>query len=205
MQRLCETFHFGTKQTIDDYAKDGWPREVQLICSFYHESLCTWIKTIVNKFAISQHLTLILGVHALKSYLKLLCEYELHHVPNKNVSGAKDHVKNYIKVRPPLVSHPFHNRNRLLNFWSVFTICSLYAHYMFTIFSLYIHYMSTLYSLDVHYMFTIWTLFIHNMFIIYSLYIHYTFTVYSLDVHWMFTIRSLYVHHMFTVHSRYIY
>ena len=26
---------------IDDYAKDGGPGEVRLLCSFYHESLCT--------------------------------------------------------------------------------------------------------------------------------------------------------------------
>ena len=30
------------KQTlIDDYAKDGGPREIQLLCSFYHEPLRT--------------------------------------------------------------------------------------------------------------------------------------------------------------------
>ena len=72
---------------------------------FYHESLRTWIKTVVNKFAISNHTALILRVHALESYLKLICEYELHSVPNKKVSGAKDHGKIYIKVRPPLVRH----------------------------------------------------------------------------------------------------
>ena len=59
---------------IDDYAKDGGPGEVWLLCSFYHESLRTWIKTIVNKFAISNHTALILAVHALRSYLKLICE-----------------------------------------------------------------------------------------------------------------------------------
>ena len=48
------------------------------LCSFYHESLCTWITTIVNKSAISNHMALILSVHALRSYLKLICEYELH-------------------------------------------------------------------------------------------------------------------------------
>ena len=85
---------------IDDYAKDG-----KLLCSFFHESLRTWIKTIVNKFAISNHTALILGVHALRSYLKLICEYKLQSVPNKKVSGAKDDSKNYINVRPPLVRH----------------------------------------------------------------------------------------------------
>ena len=68
-------------------------------------SLRTWIKTIVHKFAISNHTALILGVHALRSYLKIICEYELHSLPNKKVSGAKDHGKNYIKVRPALVRH----------------------------------------------------------------------------------------------------
>ena len=74
--------------------------------------LHTSIKTIVNKFAISNHKALILGVHALRSYLKLICEYELHSLPNKKVSGAEDHGKNYIKVKPPLVRHLL--RNRLL-------------------------------------------------------------------------------------------
>ena len=46
-------------------------------------------------------MALILGVHALRSYLKPICEYELHNLPNKKVSGAKDHGKNYIKVKPP--------------------------------------------------------------------------------------------------------
>ena len=54
-------------------------------------------------------MALILGVHALRSYLKLICQYELHSLPNKNVSGAKDHGKNYIKVRPLLVSHLLRN------------------------------------------------------------------------------------------------
>ena len=58
-------------RSIDDYAKDGGSEEVSLLCSFYHESLRTWIKTIVNKFAISNHTALILTVHALRSYLKL--------------------------------------------------------------------------------------------------------------------------------------
>ena len=46
--------------------------EVWLLCSFYHESLRTWIKTIVTKFAISSHTALLLGVHALRRYLKLI-------------------------------------------------------------------------------------------------------------------------------------
>ena len=39
-------------------------------------SLCALgSKTVVNKFAISNHPALILVVHALRSYLKLICEY----------------------------------------------------------------------------------------------------------------------------------
>ena len=69
-------------------------------------SLCTLgLKQLFDTFAISNHTALTLGVHALRSYLKLICEYELHSLPNKNVSGAKDHGKNYIKVRPPLIRH----------------------------------------------------------------------------------------------------
>ena len=55
-------------------------------------------------------MALILGVHALRSYLKLICKYEFHSLPNKKVSGAKDHDGNYIKVRPPLVRHLLRNR-----------------------------------------------------------------------------------------------
>ena len=75
-----------------------------------HEPLRTWIRTTLNKVAISNHTALTLGVHALKSYLKLICEYELHSLPNKKVSGSKDPGKNYIKVRPPLVRHLLRNR-----------------------------------------------------------------------------------------------
>ena len=50
------------------------------------------------------------GVHALRSYLKLICEYELHSLPNGKVSGAKDHGENNIKVRPPMIRHLLRNR-----------------------------------------------------------------------------------------------
>ena len=53
-----------------------------------------------------------LGSQALRSYLKLACEYKLHILPNTEVSTAKDHGKNYMKVRPPMVRHLL--RNRLL-------------------------------------------------------------------------------------------
>ena len=67
-------------------------------------SLCALkLKHIVDKFAISNHTALILGVHALRNYLKLTCEYEFHILPNKKVSVAKDHGESNIKVRPPMV------------------------------------------------------------------------------------------------------
>ena len=100
---------FGIKlNTTDNYAKDGGPGEVWLLCSFYHDPLSNWIKANVNKFAISNHTSLKLGIQALRSYLKLICEYEFHTLLNI----AKDHGKNYMKVRPPLVSHLLRNRTR---------------------------------------------------------------------------------------------
>ena len=33
--------------------------------------------------------------------MNLSSEYELHILPNTKVSAAKDHDKNYMKVRPP--------------------------------------------------------------------------------------------------------
>ena len=44
-----------------------------------------------------------LDKQALRNYLKLSCEYELHIVPNTEVSTTEDHGKNYMKVRPPMV------------------------------------------------------------------------------------------------------
>ena len=61
--------------------------------SFYHESARTWIRTVVNKSAISHHTALILGVHALRSYLKLICEYELDSLPNKKLAAQRIMVK----------------------------------------------------------------------------------------------------------------
>ena len=60
---------------------------------FFHESLCTWIKTVVNKFATSNHTTLILSVHPLRSYLKSVCKYELHSLPNKKLVTQRIIVK----------------------------------------------------------------------------------------------------------------
>ena len=59
--------------------------------SFYHEPLRTWIKTNVNKFAISSQTALNLGKQALKRYLKITCKFQLRTPPNKKVSTAKDY------------------------------------------------------------------------------------------------------------------
>ena len=79
------------------------------MCSFYHEPLRTWIETNFNKLAISCHPALKLDLQALRSYLSLICEYELYILTNKKVSTAKDHGKNYIKDRPPLFRHLLRN------------------------------------------------------------------------------------------------
>ena len=65
----------------DDYAKDGGLREVWILCSLYHEPLRTWIKTNINKFAISSHTAMKLGKQALNSYLKIICEFQLRSSP----------------------------------------------------------------------------------------------------------------------------
>ena len=56
----------------------------------------------IDKFPISNHIALKLDVHAPGSYLRLICEYELYILPNKKVSAAEDHGKNYMKDRHPL-------------------------------------------------------------------------------------------------------
>ena len=55
------------------------------------------------------------GVDALRSYLKLICEHALHVLPNKKVSAAKYHDKNYIKRKTASGRHLL--RNRLLKFF----------------------------------------------------------------------------------------
>ena len=60
---------------IDNYAKDGGPGEVWLLCSFYLEPLRTWIKIDDNKFAFSAHMALKLGRQTLKSYLKITSNF----------------------------------------------------------------------------------------------------------------------------------
>ena len=64
-------------------------------------NLCAFgLKTVVNKVAISNDTALTLSARVLRSYLKLICELisASYSLPNKKVSGAKDHGKNYIKL-----------------------------------------------------------------------------------------------------------
>ena len=97
------------RHLIDDYAKDGGPGEVQLLCSFYHEPLPTWIETSISKFAISNHMALKIDLNTLGNCLMLICEYELYILPNKKGGVAKHHGKNYMRDRPPLVRHLLRN------------------------------------------------------------------------------------------------
>ena len=78
---------------IDDHAEDGGPGEVWVLCSFYHEPLCSWIKINVNKFAISSHTALKLGSQSLRSYLKVTCEHEVHILPNTKLVPQRIMVK----------------------------------------------------------------------------------------------------------------
>ena len=86
--------------SVDDYAKDGGPGEVWLLCSFYHGPLRTWIETNVSKFAISNHTALKLDVQALRSYLSIFVNMSFISYQIKKVSTAKDYGKNYMKDRP---------------------------------------------------------------------------------------------------------
>ena len=74
-------------------------------------SLCAlrFKKTFLNKLAILNCTALKLGVQALRSYLKVTCKYELYILPDTIISAAKDHSKNYMKVRPPMVCHILRN------------------------------------------------------------------------------------------------
>ena len=82
------------------------------MCSFYHEPLCTPTETNVSTFAISNHAALQLDVQALRSYLRLFVNMSFISHQIKKVSTAKDHGKNHMEDRPPLVRHLL--RNRLL-------------------------------------------------------------------------------------------
>ena len=58
---------------IDDYVKDSGLGEVSILCSF------------------TIHTALKLGKQALKSYLKITCDFQHRSPPNKKVSAAKDY------------------------------------------------------------------------------------------------------------------
>ena len=54
---------------------------------------CSIELLVFNKFAILNYTVLILGVHAPRSYLKLICEYELHSLTNKKLVAQRTMVK----------------------------------------------------------------------------------------------------------------
>ena len=85
--------HLVVFRTLSLECRCQWTELYQETSSFYHEPLSTWIKTFVNKFAISNHTALILRVNALKSYLKLICEYELHSLTDKKLVAQRIMVK----------------------------------------------------------------------------------------------------------------
>ena len=68
------------------------------------------MKANVYKFAVWNRVALKSGIHALRSYMELTCENELHIFSNTKVSAAKDHGKNYMNVWLPLVRHLVSNR-----------------------------------------------------------------------------------------------
>ena len=80
------------------------------MCSFYHKFLRTGIKTNVDNFATRNHIVFKLSIRALKKYLKLGYAHELQNLLNTKVSAAKDHGKNYMKVRLPLAHYLSRNR-----------------------------------------------------------------------------------------------
>ena len=59
----------------------------------------------VNNFVICNCTSLRSITETKESNLKATGEFEFHISPNKKVSIAKDHGKNYIPIRPPLVNH----------------------------------------------------------------------------------------------------
>ena len=84
----------------------------------------------------------------------------------------------------------------------MFTICSLYIHYILTICSLYIYYLVCLIQVE-SLRLRQWRRFFYSpgIFTICSLYVHYILTIYSLYTHHIFTICSLYTHYELTIYS----
>ena len=67
------------------------------MCSFYYEPSRICIRCRAR------------GAEALRSYLKLTCEYELHTLSNVKVGATKDHGENYMNVRQQLVRRLLRN------------------------------------------------------------------------------------------------
>ena len=75
---------------IDDYAKDRGPEEVSLLCSFYHESLRTWIKTIIRYF---KSYGFDIRCACSQKVLEGNCEYGLHSYQIKKLVAQRIMVK----------------------------------------------------------------------------------------------------------------
>ena len=81
---------------------------------------------LISLFFLS-HSDLKLVTQALKFYLKLICEYELHISPNTNINTAKDHGDDYMKVGPPFVHHLLHNPLLGKRWQTTSDFCSIFA------------------------------------------------------------------------------
>ena len=76
----------------------------------YTMSLCVLeLKQTLISLLFQIHTALKIDLHTLGSYLRLMCEYEPYILPNKKVSAAKDHDKNYMGDRPALVHRLLRN------------------------------------------------------------------------------------------------
>ena len=87
---LDAVYFYEWECSVDNYAKDSGPGGLIFVW-FYHEPLRVWIKTNINKFAISSHTALKLDKQALKNCFKVTCEFQVHILRNKKVSVAKDY------------------------------------------------------------------------------------------------------------------
>ena len=93
MNMSCVSYQIKKASTANDHGKNCIKDRPPLVRHLYRNRLLPY------------HTALKLDVQALRSYLSLICEYELYILPNKKVSTAKGHGKIYMKDRPPLVRH----------------------------------------------------------------------------------------------------
>ena len=82
---------------MDNYAKDGGPAAVWLLCNFYHHSLPSSFIIITSINNLSSYGYQI-KIDAQLSNLKLICDYQLYDIPGRKVKAAKDHGKKYLDI-----------------------------------------------------------------------------------------------------------